>query len=184
MRTLLRLERICGVSSKERACSHPCIREQHSVYPDSRGGQGSSEVDEDALTSRSGRGFKHAAVGGEKFIARVLEVVPGYARVGVGEDDVLELAVIKGRSMRSFDLVGCVAPAAVDRQDQAALGRRFGGTDGGVRHGEGCKGRTGGFEKTVSIHKLVALRVPLYKTGADSHQSRAVIPSDGEYVAR
>ena len=150
--------------------------EQNAVDPDGRGGHGSFEVDEGALASRSGRSSKHAAVGGKELVARVIEVVPGYARVGVGEDDALELAVIKGRSMRSFDLVGCVAPAAVDRQDQAALGRRFGGADGGVRHGEGCKGRTGGFEKTASIHKLVAPRVPLHETGADPCQSQAVIP--------
>ena len=135
--------------------------EQNSVDPDGRRDHGSFEVDEYALASRSGRSSKRAAVRGEELVARVIEVVPGHARVGVGKDDALEVAVIKGRSMRSFDLVGCVAPAAVDGQDQAAMRYRFGGVAGGVGHGDGCKSRAGGFEKAASIHSLLAPRVLL-----------------------
>src|ERR1700729_1358148 len=65
------------------------------VDPDSAGGHGALEVDEDALAACGGGEAKVETVGGDELVVGVVETVPGEELVGVGKDDGGEGAVVE-----------------------------------------------------------------------------------------
>ncbi len=128
--------------------------EGDAVDPDGGGGHGAFEVDEDAVAFCGGGRFEAAAIGGDELVDLVVEAVPGQLDVGVGNDDGFEGGVVEGGEVCAFYLRWVVAPAAVDRQDGAALRGGLGcecWNGGECRGGEEGAGR---FEEVASAHSV------------------------------
>ena len=146
-----------GQVKRKRRVPALVLSQARAVDPYRGSGHDAFKIHEDAMAAGFGRKFEAPAIAGDELVVLFVETVPGQADVGVRNDDALISRVVEIPSMRAFHHGAAVAPVAIHRKHEPALGGvgfgcsagKWGASDRGPRDES-----AGSSQKVASIHSF------------------------------